>query len=57
MPDTKYLRDLAARMFVLSLTTNDENLARSFALRASDYLDQAIDLERVETRPPEPETT
>ncbi len=48
MLDTKHLRDLAARLFALSLTANDESLARSFALRASDYLDQAIDLERAQ---------
>jgi hypothetical protein len=53
MPNPKRLRDLAARMFALSITTRDENLARRLALRASDYLDQAIEIENAK-EPEEP---
>jgi hypothetical protein len=52
MPDSKHLRDLAARMFALSITTRDEDLARRLALRASDYLDQAKELESTKERTP-----
>jgi hypothetical protein len=45
MPNPTHLRELASRMFALSMTTGDKDLGRRLALRASDYLDQAIELE------------
>jgi len=45
MPDPNRLRYVAAQMVALSMTARDEDFARRLALRASDYLDQAIELE------------
>lgn len=46
MLDPTHLRNVAARMFALCLQLEDKELAAHLALRASDYLSQAEDLER-----------
>jgi hypothetical protein len=45
MPDTGQLRDLAARMLVLALGAKDQHLLEWLVIRASDYLEQATELE------------
>jgi hypothetical protein len=45
MLNPNHLREVAARMFALSMAARDEDFARRLALRASDYLDQATELE------------
>ena len=52
MPDPKHLRELAARMFALSRATHDQELAQHLALRASDYIDRAIELEKAAAQRP-----
>jgi hypothetical protein len=37
---------MAARMFAVALSSRDKKLAERLTLRASDYLDQAAELER-----------
>jgi hypothetical protein len=46
MPDAELLRLMAVRMFAVALSTRDRELAQRLTLRASDYLDQAGELER-----------
>jgi hypothetical protein len=46
MPDPNHLRQLAARMIDLSRTIDDKDLAARLASRASDYLDQAAEIEK-----------
>jgi hypothetical protein len=46
MADPVYLRAQAVRMFALAVKTRDVDLAQMFAIRASDYFDQALTLER-----------
>jgi hypothetical protein len=47
MGNPEHLRELAARMFAVAMQSRDIDLARHLALRASDYLDQAAELERI----------
>jgi hypothetical protein len=55
MPDPTHLRDAAARLFALSMQVEDQDLAGHLALRASDYLTQAEEMEReaADARKPE----
>jgi hypothetical protein len=46
MSDPDLLRQMAARMFAVALSSRDRKLAERLTLRASDYLDQAAELER-----------
>jgi hypothetical protein len=46
MSDPDLLRQMAARMFAVALSSRDKKLAERLTLRASDYLDQAAELER-----------
>jgi hypothetical protein len=55
MPDAKHLRDVAARMFAVAMTTRDTEFAGHLARRASDYLDQAAELERAAEKGQQPE--
>jgi hypothetical protein len=60
MLDPMHLRDLAARMFALAIQTQDREFAEHLARRASDYLDQAAELEKAaapQPQPDEPEKT
>ena len=49
------MRDAAARLFALSMQVEDQDLAGHLALRASDYLTQAEEMEReaADARKPE----
>jgi hypothetical protein len=44
MQDPEHLRELAARMFILSIRTPDEEFAARLVRRALKYLDQAAAL-------------
>jgi hypothetical protein len=55
MSDPTHLRDVAARMFAISMQVEDRELARHLALRASDYLTQAEELERDASAAQKPE--
>jgi hypothetical protein len=60
MPDAKHLREVATRMFAIALQTERPEVAKYLAHRASNYLDQADELEKVtsvakETHPDDPE--
>jgi hypothetical protein len=46
MLDPKHLREIAARMFAVAVQTQDRELAEHLACRASDYLDEAAELDR-----------
>jgi hypothetical protein len=46
MSDPTHLRDVAARMFALSMQVEDQEFAAHLALRASDYLTEAEQMER-----------
>ena len=51
MPKPEYLRKVAARMFALAMQTPNREFARHLAFRASDYLDQAAELEKAVAMP------
>jgi hypothetical protein len=55
MADATHLRDVAARMFALSMQVEDQELAAHLALRASDYLTQAEELEHEAAAAQKPE--
>lgn len=46
MADSEYVRAQATRMFALSVKTRDVELSQKLALKAAEYLDQAMELER-----------
>jgi hypothetical protein len=56
--DSEYLRAQAKRMFALALGTRDAELSQKLTIKAADYFDQVMELERehVPQHPkPEPE--
>jgi hypothetical protein len=48
-PDPTYWRSQAARMLILAINTHDPDLSERLVIRASDYLDKALELERQQT--------
>jgi hypothetical protein len=60
MPNPKSLREIVARMFAIAVQAKDTEFASHLARRASDYLDQAVKLERAaakRSQSDEPERT
>jgi hypothetical protein len=55
MPDPKHLREVAARMLATAIQAKDTDWASQLSRRASDYLDEAAELERVAARRPRPD--
>jgi hypothetical protein len=56
--DSPYLRMQAGRMLDLALKTRDAELSEKLAIRAAEYLDEAMELERIRAaipQKPEPE--
>ncbi len=47
--DAAYLRMQAERMFQFAIATRDAELSQKLTLRAVEYLDQAMELEREQT--------
>jgi hypothetical protein len=55
MPDPKQFREVAARMLATAIQAKDTYWASQLSRRASDYLDEAAELERVAARRPRPD--
>ena len=53
MANPEHLRELAARMFAIAIRSKEVEFATHLALRASDYLDQAAELEKITNAQPE----
>jgi len=53
MTDSGYLRAQANRMFALAIKTRDAELSQKLTIRAAEYLDQVMELEREESAVPQ----
>jgi hypothetical protein len=51
--DAAYLRMQATRMFQLVIATRDAELSQKLTLRAVEYLDEAMELEREQAAVPQ----
>ncbi len=52
MDDAEYLRAQAARILALALKSQNVALAEQLAIRAAEYLDQALELEQTAAAQP-----